>query len=493
MKRFQPALKNLAAGVLDTAILAASINEFDDSRIALARLDGETRLLACGRGGVVEELNGLKLAEGKVCELSTANRQVLQQYLSFLRPACAGTQRASIGLGDRLGRATAGHIAAVMGKAIFPVFAQQSIRELNLTGRNYNNVLDDVVWAVLQAGWREGFGADGDHLKTIPDIKNALELGFSMITLDCSEKIDNTIQSMTPDQVAAAYQALPKKEREYWEKRYLNQKVALGPVGSGFSISGPELQETVLIYKEAIDFMVHVWKTQIALANRPIDFEISIDETTTPTSLVAHWIVAQELAAKKVGVVSVAPRFCGEFQKGVDYQGDLVQFEREFAVHAAIAEHFGYKISVHSGSDKFSVFPIVARLTSGRFHVKTAGTNWLEAVKVIAAQDAPLYRAMHRFALDNFAEAKKFYHVTTDLSAIRPLDQVTDDALPGYLAENNARQLLHITYGLLLNAKDQSGNYVFRDRFFADLTRFEAQYRDNLVGHIGRHLQLLGK
>ena len=80
-------------------------------------------------------------------------------------------------------------------------------------------------------------------------------------------------------------------------------------------------------------------------------------------------------------LVSLAPRFIGDFEKGVDYKGDLAALETSLADHAAIAEMLGpYKLSLHSGSDKLSMYPAFARATKGRFHVKTAGTSYLEAL-----------------------------------------------------------------------------------------------------------------
>ena len=92
----------------------------------------------------------------------------------------------------------------------------------------------------------------------------------------------------------------------------------------------------------------------------------------------------------------------------------VVAFAREFAVHAAIAEHFGYKLSIHSGSDKFSVFPIIGAGTAGRVHVKTAGTNWLEALRVVARVDAAFFRELHAWARAHFAEATRLIHVNTN-------------------------------------------------------------------------------
>ena len=156
----------------------------------------------------------------------------------------------------------------------------------------------------------------------------------------------------------------------------------------------------------------------------------------------------------------------GNSRRAIDYIGDIAQFERELASHAAIAVHFEYKLSIHSGSDKFSVFPLIGQYTNGLFHIKTAGTNWLEAVRVVAKVNPSLYRRMHQYALEHFAEATAYYHVTTDIGAIVPLAEVSDADLPDYMEENNARQLLHITYGLLLQAKNADGSKQFADEFF---------------------------
>ena len=87
-------------------------------------------------------------------------------------------------------------------------------------------------------------------------------------------------------------------------------------------------------------------------------------------------------------LVSLAPRYIGDFEKGVDYKGDVAALERSLRDHAAIAEMLGpYKLSLHSGSDKLSMYPALARATKGRFHVKTAGTSYLEALRVVARHD----------------------------------------------------------------------------------------------------------
>ncbi len=168
-----------------------------------------------------------------------------------------------------------------------------------------------------------------------------------------------------------------------------------------------------------------------------------------------------------------------------------MRFEHEFAVHASIAKHFHYKISVHSGSDKFSVFPIIGKLTGCHVHLKTAGTNWLEAMRIVAEYDPLLYREVHSFALATFPEAKKFYHVTTNLAAIPALAGLSDCDLPALFEQNDARQLIHITYGLILNAKNPDGSFLFRDRLYTLWRIRSEEYAARLESHIGRHISML--
>jgi len=235
-----------------------------------------------------------------------------------------------------------------------------------------------------------------------------------------------------------------------------------------------------------------MYKTFFASGKYDADFEISIDETVSVTTPLQHFFVANELLDAGVSFATIAPRFCGEFQKGIDYIGDIVQFEKEIKVHAGIARHFGYKLSIHSGSDKFSVFPIIGRETRGNFHVKTAGTNWLEAMNVVAMNDPSLYREIHSYALTVFDDAKKYYHVTTDLSKIPNISTVKDSDLASLFEINEARQLIHITYGHILSRKNTDGSFLYKDRLYRLLLEHEDKYRNALTKHIGRHLELLG-
>lgn len=486
-------LRKIARSERGCGIYPDSIHKFGDNLLFIARGKSEKMLIVAGsgendfEGNAGDSLEGLRI---KICPMNAANSKVLRKHFPFTNPVSCGDNKISFGLGDRIGVATPGHLRTIAKSEIFPVLAQQSIRELNLTGRNYDEVLSDAVWAVFQEGYTHGFGADGDHLKTREEVGMALGCGFTRITLDCSEHINNKAADYPDTMLDEIYNQLPAEERAVLEKKYLSGSIKL-KTGPELSFEGYDFKRTILVYLKAIKYTISVFNETIKNCGRKIDFEMSIDETLMPTSAQAHYLVASELIAGGVDIGYLAPRFCGEFQKGIDYMGDQAQFEKEFTLHVKIAGHFGYKISVHSGSDKFSIFPIVGKRTNGRYHIKTAGTSWLEAVRVIAARNTGLFRRMYRFALENLDEAKKYYLIFTKKSMVPDEKLIEDSELPKLLSIEESRQAMHVTYGLLLTARNADGSSMFREEFFKTLYDNEELYYDYLNTHIGRHLKYL--
>jgi len=379
-----------------------------------------------------------------------------------------------------LGLASPGHIKLIHNIDVFPILAQQSIRELNLTGRTYEDVLSAAVWAVFQEGYKKGYGADGDHLKTHAEVKMALDCGFTMITLDCSEHIRNDIMTLDDSDVNALYNSLDSDVRTDLEKEYSGKTIELD--GVSLSFSPMPLKKIILIYLGAVKHTINIYND--LLSETDIDFEMSVDETQFTTSPEAHYFVANELIKAGVKITSLAPRFCGEFQKGIDYKGDVSEFAEEFGIHAKIASKLGYKLSVHSGSDKFAVFPIIYEKTNKTVHLKTAGTNWLEALRVISQKEQNLFRDIFKFALANLQEAKKYYHITENTANIPDIDSLKDEELQNLLDQNDSRQVLHVTYGLILS------NPLLKDAIYSTLNKYEneKEYYLALQRHIGRHI-----
>ncbi|MCD6364744.1 MAG: hypothetical protein J7M14_02595, partial [Planctomycetes bacterium] len=216
------------------------------------------------------------------------------------------------------------------------------------------------------------------------------------------------------------------------------------------------------------------------------ELEVSVDETESPTSTAEHYFFAAEFKRLGVEWVSMAPRFVGRMEKGVDYIGDLDVFRRSFAGHVAVMRTLGpYKISIHSGSDKFSIYPIVAEMTGGMVHLKTAGTSYLEALRALAAIDPQLYREILDFARGRYETDKATYHVSADVSKVPAADSVPDDELAALLDDFDARQVFHVTFGSVLTA---DGGAKFRDRIYEQLKRDEETHYAALEKHLGRHV-----
>lgn len=422
----------------------------------------------------------------KKIPLTAENASVLRKWFPWTAPMPVLREKCSIGCGDRLGLASAAHAYVFCEYDAYPVFAQQSIRELTLTSRTYRNVIDDATFLVFQAGYDKGYGADGDHLKTFEQIEDALAVGVTMLTLDLSEQLHPEFAGKTGSELLAAFQSLPGELKTRLSNTYSGRSFEIGDIH--LRMQEEELMRCAVIYSDALDFAKSVGEMLERHGAGKIDLEISIDETTAPTLPEHHYFVANELKYRGVNFASLAPRFIGEFQKGIDYIGNLEEFKKQFREHAAIADHFGtYKISIHSGSDKFMVFPYIGEFTHGRFHLKTAGTSWLEALRTIANADPGLFRDIWRRALQSLDAALKLYHITADFGKLPPLDSISDYQLPKLLEDDTARQLLHITYGAMLGE-----NAEMKKRIYSSLHRYENIYNDLLYKHFEKHLSLLG-
>jgi hypothetical protein len=195
----------------------------------------------------------------------------------------------------------------------------------------------------------------------------------------------------------------------------------------------------------------------------------------------------------------LAPRYVGEFEKGVDYKGDLAELEKSLTDHAFLARELGpYKLSLHSGSDKLSLYPILARATQGCYHVKTAGTSYLEALRVVARHDAALFRRIIDMAREHYDRDKATYHVTADLRQLPSTVDVSDvvtlekiylgvwsDVPSGRGFTESGRQVLHCTFGTVL--MDPNLGPLIR----ALLQAHADMYGDVLCDHFAQHLRAL--
>ena len=458
--------------------------------------EGTTYLLLRAGPGAIKQLAVLGDArgfEGKraawgsasplLCPLTEPNAAALRARLPWLRPQTLGL-RQTAGCGDRLGLATPGHVRAVRRFDLVPIFAQQSVRENERTGRTPQDVLDDAMWGVFQEGWGEPWGADADHLKTTADIDSFVATGYTFYTVDPGAHVDNEAHSASPAVLADKWAALPwaglSDSPDAMRARYLGHR--FGAEALVLQFEPTSLLRAACKYSRAVLHVSHMYHHLVAvMGRRPFELEVSVDETETPTSPLEHWFIASELQRLGVRWVSLAPRYVGRFEKGVDYIGDLNAFETDFAHHAAIARTVGpYKLSLHSGSDKFSIYPLAAHHARSLVHLKTAGTSYLEALRIVAAVAPALFRDILAFARPRYATDRATYHVSADVARVPGPEDLADEELATVLDQFDGREVLHITFGSVLEQ--------FGPRLKDVLANNEEAYYAALEAHFVKHL-----
>jgi len=377
----------------------------------------------------------------------------------------------SFGFGDRLGLATPGHIAAVKGTKFVPIFAQQSVRENTRTGRTLQQVMDDAQRAVDTANWDAPWGADADHLKSVEELQPFVEAGYTFFTVDPGEHVDNDADT---DSVDALKQKVATFNWDELSALYLsgNDEQVWG------RFDAEALMQATVKYGRAIQHVITMFRRLSDLKDK-FDFEMSVDETDAPTTPLEHYFIANELTRAGVKFTSLAPRFIGSFEKGVDYIGDLDALDIELSKHAAVTAHFGtYKLSLHSGSDKLSVYPLLAKHWGERIHVKTAGTSYLEGLRVLAKHEPDLFSKIYALGWERYDEDRKTYHVSAELSKLPQ----TDD-LPSLLEDFHAREVLHVTFGSALAR--------YGVELKTALVNHDDEYYDGLKAHFNKHLNML--
>ena len=406
----------------------------------------------------------------------------------------------SFGFGDRIGLATPGHVAAMKrsGHGIEPIFPQQSIREMTRTKRTAMQVMNDACEGATAAGWDGRFGADADHLKTPGDVDLTAAAGFTFFTIDPSDDVDQKAddynEAVLKEKFAHARSSVP------WYDRYLGKSIDL-PTGTKIELNEEACMRAVVKYGVAIEralAMGDYIKSVHERIGRDYEIELSVDETDQPTTLAEHYIIAQQCLMGGMKLVSLAPRFIGDMEKGVDYKGDALALEASLKDHASIAEMLGpYKLSLHSGSDKLSMYTSLAKATKGRFHVKTAGTSYLEALRVVARHDEELFRDVIRFGRDRYDRDRATYHVSATNAGVpfesgfkvKRLEQLYlecwADVPQGIGFTEPGRQILHCTFGSTLT--DPNLGPAIR----SVLESNPRTYDEVLADHFGRHLEAL--
>jgi hypothetical protein len=323
--------------------------------------------------------------------------------------------------------------------------------------------------------------------------------GFTFFTIDPSDDVDQAADDYSESDSRQRFEQI--RETAGWFSNYTGRTISLS-TGTTVNLSEEACMRAAVKYGLAIaraQKMGQYIRQVHESAGKDHEIELSVDETEQPTTLAEHYIIADQCLQSGMKLVSLAPRFIGDFEKGVDFKGDLQALETSLSDHAAIATLLGgYKISLHSGSDKLSMYSLLARTTKGRFHVKTAGTSYLEALRVVARHDADLFRRIVNFGRSHYETDRATYHVSATLASAPDTSAVSDvielereylelwsEVPEGEGFTKPGRQILHCTFGSTLTDPDLG------PAIRSILHDHPDTYTEVLAEHFARHLQAL--
>ena len=379
-----------------------------------------------------------------------------------------------MGIGDRFGRQGSAQLRAIMkaremGVAIDPVW-NKSHREHEITRTTPDEQRLRADEAVKRCDYSGRYFVDADHIG-MGTVDRFLEY-CDFFTLDVADSLDAPSDDSSIDDFITSHRDLvgshhiPGIERplEIWsdELRRIAGRVLAAVAEAG------RIYRSIESRKGDDSFIT----------------EVSMDETDSPQTPVELLVILAAVADEKIPAQTIAPRFSGRFNKGVDYVGDVNQFAREFEADLAVIDFAvsrfdlpcNLKLSIHSGSDKFSIYPAVGaglKKFDAGVHLKTAGTTWLEELIGLAESEGTgllIAREIYRASFARHADLIKPYNTVVDIHIDRlpPPDDVDrwsgerfanalrhDPSNPLY--NQDLRQLLHVGYRV---AADMGARYL---------------------------------
>lgn len=351
----------------------------------------------------------------------------------------------SVGTGDRFAHQAKAQLQACVqalaaGIEVVPVW-NKSNREHTIIGSEPLSVREAADAAVKALDWKLPYFCDADHI-TLQTVGRFLD-ACDFYTLDVADFIGQP-------PAAADIEAFVTRHPE------LLGHIQLEGIDEGFEITAENLRQTAQKYLTAVKKAGEVYRTIVA-AKGEGNFipEVSMDETDSAQSPVELLLILAAIADEGIPVQTIAPKFSGRFNKGVDYIGDVAQFAREFDLDvAAIAyavKHFGLpdnlKLSVHSGSDKFSIYAAI-HATMKKFnagvHLKTAGTTWLEELIGLAEAGGDGLALAKEIYAQAFAHREELCAPYATVIDIDPAKLPSPDEVRGWTSEQYTSALRHV-------------------------------------------------
>jgi tagaturonate epimerase len=372
-------------------------------------------------------------------------------------------EKYSIGVGDRFGCEGKAQLQALIkaneqGCEIVPVW-NKSHREHAITSTLPASVRREAGMAVKKLGWKHSYYVDADHIgmKNVDHFIDASDF----FTLDVADFVGQTTDE---DSIRASAEEFHKS----------SHSPKIPGLAEPLAMSAAAVENAAGKYLAAVNEAGRIYR-HIEARKSADSFvaELSMDETDTAQSPAEMLVILAAVAKEKIPIQTIAPKFIGRFNKGVDYAGDVAEFARQFEAHLAVlafaVQEFGLpanlKLSIHSGSDKFSLYPVVKealRKYNAGLHLKTAGTTWLEELIGLAQADGnglEIAKEIYRKAWPRAVELCKPYAtvIDIDLKKLPLVERVLTWAsgeFVGALRHDQAcrsyspdfRQFMHVSY-----------------------------------------------
>ena len=406
----------------------------------------------------------------------------------------------SFGVGDRFAHQAVAQLSAFVtakdrGTQITPVW-NKSFREHKIISSNPEETRQKADLAIKELGWDTPYFVDADHV-TFESVDFFLE-SSDFFTLDVADFIGKS--------------TVDENIRSFVEKhkRYVGELQIPG-ISETFNLDINRLEQIAHSYLKAIEEAGRTYrKIQAIKSNDRFVIEVSMDETNNPQTPLEIFFILSGLAGEKIPVETIAPKFSGRFNKGVDYVGDLDLFRKEFeqdlsVIQFAIREFSlpeGLKLSVHSGSDKFSLYPIIKEVIQAHdagLHIKTAGTTWLEEIIGLAlagGEGLDMAKKIYHQSILRYDELCGTYASVIDINKQNlPSEEVVnswdgesfanalrhDQSCQDY--NQDVRQLLHVGYKVAAEMKEI---------FYPALEKYQATIAEQVSQNIfNRHMKPL--
>ena len=409
-------------------------------------------------------------------------------------------EKYSFGMGDRFAHQAKAQLracvkAASEGIDVTPVW-NKSYREHTIVGSKPPSVLAAAEVAIRELDWTRPFHIDADHIRL--DIVDEFIETSDFYTLDVADAIG---QPADQESVKAFVNRHPE----------LIGRLLIPGIEEPFETTREEIERIAGKYLSAVEEAVRIY-LHVARVKGEGKFiaEVSMDETDSPQTPPELLVILAAIADEKIRAQTIAPKFTGRFNKGVDYVGDLSQFEKEFNEDIAVIAYSvsrydlprNLKLSVHSGSDKFSIYEPIRRAlrrTGAGIHVKTAGTTWLEEVIGLAesgGEGLKMAKESYGKALDDIDALCAPYATVIDIDRAKlpskeEVQEWASEQFVNALRHNprsdeynpSLRQLLHVGYKVAAK---------MGDRYLNMLEACEATVSKNVTENLyERHLKPL--